>query len=498
MNVMRKAIGFVLGLALAAFALTGFAAPAKQFSIDVSLASVAIGAMSQPVTVVVSNETPNGNSSTNSMNAYVPAGLTVTGTVSARYVSNNNTYPTGTITVTPGAGPGGSTVIAVPGMSPLKPQQKFKLTFNVDVSTTVCATLVWKADAWTGSSFSGDVFNFIDAATMAAPPFNKTVNQQTVVNGSIGMVINPLTTKPIAGTAFPVTVTLTNACLTDLSGISPSLSRSAGSANGFTVVSSTPTNSAGTASYSVKFTSLGTATLKAQASGYSDATLDIKVFDGVLSCAGSRSDPVDALEIDILATTLDSDMVFQDQNPGDTGFILGVRGFGDNKPNVADVDTCTDINYGLTNNIQTDSPNISPDPLGNVVPDGYFSFTWDASIAPVPVVAIKSTYRPEWGDVATGLPTRKTLVCKPDQCLGGPVTNPADWKPVTACLDSLVDHGSMPANEKACLVSEVWNVLPVSSCDTLADPDGDLTNWVPRCLQVTSIMIVGKDPVFGR
>ncbi len=51
-----------------------------------------------------------------------------------------------------------------------------------------------------------------------------------------------------------------------------------------------------------------------------------------------------------------------------------------------------DINYAVYNNIPTASGGSSmTDPLGNKVPPGFYSFTWDANQAPKPVVAVIAT-----------------------------------------------------------------------------------------------------------
>ncbi|HEY8243756.1 MAG TPA: hypothetical protein VII68_09865, partial [Casimicrobiaceae bacterium] len=117
-----------------------------------------------------------------------------------------------------------------------------------------------------------------------------------------------------------------------------------------------------------------------------------------------------------------------------------------------------------------------------------------------PVVAILSTYAPEWGDGTTGLPTRKTMVCADTPCTAAPPANVSDpsytgpWKVVPACLDKAITYTSIPADAPGtCVVSEGWVVASPSSC-TLPAPSGTYQ----RCLQVTSIAIIGVDPVFGR
>ena len=183
---------------------------------------------------------------------------------------------------------------------------------------------------------------------------------------------------------------------------------------------------------------------------------------------------------------------------GDAAYIAGVRGFGDDKSG-----GCTLINYAVYNNIPVANTASQTDPLGNVVPPGFYSITWDTSQAPNPVVAVASTFRSEWGDAATGLPTRQTKVCTVFPCPGDPTAFPAAWKLAPACLSSLVVHASVPAGEAACLVAETWAVVAVGDPEYCigtppSPPPSPPPGWQPRCLQATTITIIGKDPVFGR
>jgi hypothetical protein len=228
------------------------------------------------------------------------------------------------------------------------------------------------------------------------------------------------------------------------------------------------------------------------------AKLTLTVFDGVLGCTPTTYDALNLL------TTVPTGAGAFDASeggasgPGDIAYVAGMRGYGDDKSG-----GCTLINYAVYNNIPIANTSTQTDPLGNKVPPGYFSITWDTNQAPNPVVAVVTTFRSEWGDAATGLPTRKTLVCTAFPCPGDPTTYPTAWKPAPSCLDSLVVHASVPAGEAACLVAEKWEVVPVGDpeyCTTTppAAPPGAPVGWQPRCLQATTISIVGKDPVFGR
>ena len=245
-----------------------------------------------------------------------------------------------------------------------------------------------------------------------------------------------------------------------------------------------------------------TCTLKGTASidgkTFDTAPLSLIVFDGVLGCSPTTYDA-----INLLTTVPTGAGAFNESVPvttplGDIAYIAGVRGYGDDKSG-----GCTLINYAVYNNIPVANTTSQTDPLGNVVPPGFYSITWDTSQALNPVVAVASTFRSEWGDAATGLPTRQTKVCTVFPCPGDPTAFPAAWKLAPACLSSLVVHASVSGGEAACLVAETWAVVPVGDPEYCtgtppAAPPSPPPGWQPRCLQATTISIVGKDPVFGR
>jgi len=243
---------------------------------------------------------------------------------------------------------------------------------------------------------------------------------------------------------------------------------------------------------------VGTCTLKATAT--IDGTLfettpllSLKVFDGVLACNNS----VPAFDAMNLPASGPGSFTDSTAPSGQAGYVTGMRGAGNDKTDA----NCTNINYALYNNVPTaDSGGSITDPAGNVVPPGYFSFTWDMNQALNPVVAILTTYRSEWGDAATGLPTRQTKVCTkaPLPCLV-----PADYQVVPACVGTLIERASVPAGASACLASEGWRVVPASDLQYCTEtppaaPPSPPPGWAPRCLQATSIAIFGTDPVFGR
>jgi len=107
-----------------------------------------------------------------------------------------------------------------------------------------------------------------------------------------------------------------------------------------------------------------------------------------------------------------------------------------------------------------------------------------------------TTYRSEWGDASTGLPTRQTKVCAkvaPNVC-----TSASDYVVVPACVGTKIERASVPAGSSACLASEGWRVVSSGDaqyCDANTaptEPSGAPAGWVPRCVQVSSIVIFGR------
>ncbi len=251
----------------------------------------------------------------------------------------------------------------------------------------------------------------------------------------------------------------------------------------------------------------GTATIDGKT--FDTAPISLVVFDGILGCSPTTFDAFSLLTQVPTGSGSFNESVPVTTPLGDAAYVAGVRGYGDDKSG-----GCTLINYAVYNNIPAylpsppnppNTPNTSTqtDPLNNQVPPGFYSITWDTNQAPNPVVAVASTFRSEWGDAVTGLPTRQTKVCTVFPCPGDPTAFPAAWKLAPACLGSLVVHASVPAGESACLVAETWAVVAVGDPEYCtgtppAAPPSPPPGWQPRCLQATTITIIGKDPVFGR
>ena len=357
--------------------------------------------------------------------------------------------------------------------------------------------------AWVGNSFNGDTFRQVVSPEAA-------VNTTTTVPGTSQSIAfdasNP--TSAVMGSAGAVTlkVNLSSSCTTI-----PTTSVTLSSSLSATINSPQPSSSSGVATFSATFNALGITTLTASAPSFGTATAQLTVFDGELECASSAFDALN------LPASTDADGEFHVHTggataPGDIGFLAGIRGFGD-----PDKDPCTvDINYKATNNINGGGS--VTDPVGNVVQTGFYSFSWDVNQVEKPVVAIIATLKSEWGDATTGLPTRKTVICTVAPCTSDPFTDAAktvvntpDWKVAVACLDTLVTHDSIPPGEVGCLAKESWEAVPAligtvansEYCPAATKPTKPSTwpsdiVWTARCLKPTSIMIMGKDPVFGR
>jgi hypothetical protein len=133
----------VAALALGLLALPGNAAPEKQFSLTFP---TSLSAGTQNITVVLKNETPNGNSNINSFRITAvspPTGFRINSiTPGSGTLSNNNK------------------TISVVGISTLRPMQSASYTLNITVPNLGCTggTIQWTGQAWTGNSLSGSTF----------------------------------------------------------------------------------------------------------------------------------------------------------------------------------------------------------------------------------------------------------------------------------------------------------------------------------------------------
>jgi hypothetical protein len=483
----RPLFRWFLAFVLAAFAVPGFAAPEKKYTLDVQPAIVTTGV--QKLTLTITNITPGGNSNINSMKIYLPtSGYAIDNPSGGTHAPSSPNWTINNISA-----PDGGTVVSLWNMTSVKPTQSFTFYLWVNVTAGACSASSWvvqpMASAWTGNSFSGDPFRQAYAPEAA-------VNTTTTVPGTNLSIAfdstNP--TSVMKGSAVTLKVKLSSSCAT-IPPTSVTLSSSTSA-----VINSPQTSSSGVATFSATFNTLGPATLTADGGTYGTATSSITVFDGVLGCTTST---VDALALPTSgAGTFDAS---QGGNAlGETGFVFGVRSYDPDKGVCPDA---TKLNYAVVNNIPTGGTTGQTDPLGNTVPPGFYSLTWDANQVDgsgnllLPIIAVVATYRSEWGDATTGLPTHKTLICTATPCTAAPYDNSGNvntaggWKPAVACLSSLVKHSSIPTGEPGCLVSERWDIINVGDADYCT---GTGPGSTPRCLLPTSIMLMGQDPIFGR
>lgn len=498
MKNTRSIFRWFLAFAFVALAAPALAAAEKKYTLDVS-PTIVTGPV-QKMTVFVNNVSTGGNSNINSMKIYLPQGPL--GTSADSYTLKvDGTHPvTHTWTGVTFSAPDGGTVIAIPTMASLRPNNSFKIEFYVNVPA--CGTQSsWATPASTPTAWTGTGFNSNETFRLVSEP-EASVNTKTKVGGTPSIAFdstNP--TSALKNADVVLKVKLLDGCSAPASG-TVTLSSSPLS---FTGTPSQPTAS-GVATFTVQFTALGATTLSATATGFGTATAGLTVFDGILGCNTGT--------INALSLPTSGDGTFDASEGGnalgETGFVFGVRAFD---PAKGVCPAATKLNYTVVNNIPADDGDPTlPDPLDNDVYPGFYSLTWDANQTDGlgnllrPIIAVVATYRSEWGDATTGLPTHKTLICTASPCNSAPYTDAArtivntagGWKPAVACLSSFVLHSSIPTGEPGCLVSERWDL--VNDVDP-PDPDyctGTPPSATPRCLKPTSIMLMGQDPIWGR
>jgi hypothetical protein len=348
MNGIQKLLGYVVAFAIAVFVMPADAAsPTKKFSIDMSPSLVAAG--DTTLFATIKNETPNGNSSINSLKLSLPSGYQLRG------VPTIAPYP-GQVTPSSTAGLATATQVTVSNMSPLKPLQSFVITLPVTVTASTCQSSSWTAQAWTGSSFSGDEFKQV----YTPPDTQFVVNSATIVgsNQSLTFVTSP--TNATLGQAIPVAVKV-NACGTGVSGTPVMITVSncttaSGCLTGNTTINS---DANGVANFSIKVNQPGTYQLTASASGYPPISASFTVYEGTLNCGDN----------------LDSS--FANPNnvaPDQPGYSTGFRG-AYNK----DGTQCVLVPYTFTNTILTDDT---------------VHLSWDASVQASPAFMYSLNWRP--------------------------------------------------------------------------------------------------------
>lgn len=272
MNGFRQLLWLVLVIAVGAFSFPADAAqPTKKWSINMSPNQVVPG--DTTLTATIKNETPNGNSSINSLTITVPAGYTLRAAPTSAWI--------GQITWT-------ATSVSISNMSPLKPLQKFDLTLPVTVgSTPTCSAATWNGLAWTGSSFSGDSFQQVFGVPDTQFPVNSTTT--IGINQALAFTVPPSNTT--LGTTIPVSVRV-SACGAGVAGtpVTIAVSNCTSASGCLSGTTTNSTNASGVASFALKINQAGTYEMTASASGYPDAKASFTVYDGTLDCG----DNVDA------------------------------------------------------------------------------------------------------------------------------------------------------------------------------------------------------------
>lgn len=469
MNSMRKVIGLLAAIAFAAFAVPATAQNVKYFKLT-ELEITGSNLLSAKFTNV-----DNGNSTFNAISLKSSGAVTFTGA--------GVTIDDVAVTASNIALADGGTKLIVTSLSPVKKGRGVVLKAAVSVPANGCLT--WHGSAWTGSvSSPSQLFT----QQNADPLLSIGTGCKLSITGVTSLVRG---TTPTSSMPFSLTVSVTDGGGVPVPGVAVPFTL--GGSSGCSLTSSGTTGTSLTGLVATLDAGTKTCTLTANTTSPSlTGSKTLAVYDGQLDCTDGGADAL----ADVPAV-VDSDGEFHGTiASGLTGYITGLRGLGDGKDENGDSDgACTLLNYTLTNNITGAS---SPDPNGNVVPAGFYGFSFDPSV-PNPVVAIQSTYAPEWGAGDTGLPTRKTMVCTEVPCTTSPPVDINDplytgpWKVVPACLDTLIAYGSIPPGAPgACLASEGW-VLKPGAC-TGTPPSGTYQ----RCLQVTTVTIIGTDPVFGR
>ena len=348
---------FIAALAVA-FVLPGTAAPPeKKFSVAMSPNTIGTSAS---LNATITNETPNGNSSINSLILTLPAGYTVD--VSMTPSAN---WP-GNVTWT-------STSISVSNMSPLKPRDTFMLSFKVSVDSAAagsCAPQLWNARAWTGSSFSGDTFRQLFPPEIA-------VNSTTTVVSGYALNFSPgpsNTTKNVAITPA-VGVTLSSSC----GPLNGPVTITVPGCTGACLTGNTATSSGGIATFpNLKIANPGAFHLVASSPGFTSITsASFTVFDGILKCEPGMP------------------FTFSQFPPGVTNITQPGYAEGQRGKNNKDGSLCVPVAYSFINDI-----------LGS----NTVMLKWDTASQPGAAFKYTVTWKPEYVDATTGMPSRTTYV----------------------------------------------------------------------------------------
>lgn len=372
MNGLRKLASMMVVIAAALISLPAAAAPEKKFSVGLSPNSVAVG--NNAVTALIRNETPGGNSSVNSLKLTLPLGYEVVGAPTATW-SGSVSVVTGSSTV--------PWTITISNMAPLKPQQSFNLSLTAKVtgSASTCLAATWNAQAWTGSSFSGDTFRQV----FSPPDTSGPVNSTTQVVSGYNLTFAPGPQNALSGQVIPppVGVSVASACGPANAQVEitvPGCTASSGCLTGNVVESS-----GGVAAFTaLKIMKAGTYSLTASAPGFASATSSVfTVYDGELNC-GDPLNPSFMMPSGAVPIT-------------EPGYAAGSRG-SFNK----DGAPCVKVAYDFSNNLLTDNS---------------ATLRWNTSAQPNAAFVYTVTFLDESVNPSTGTPTSRTKVAwefKPD------------------------------------------------------------------------------------
>lgn len=295
MKSLRNLVGLILALALAAFGAPALA-QTKIYSLTLPTSSVAPGQTAE-IIATFKNETPNGNSSFNSIQ-----GLKVTGPLSIVGVS----VPNGGVQPSPIPAAGVKS-INITSMSPVKNGQTFKVTLTVKADAAPGCTnssATWTVDnVWTGSALSGNTF--------ARVPAGGSWPTTTVTGGACSLSFAPgpadaLTNQSITSTPFSnigpsVKVKAVNGSNAPVSGVPVRLEKSGGTCT-IANTSYVTTGADGLATFSgLASSTAGGCTLTATttAAGVATAAAQFNVVEGVLKITGLSETVVSPVSVTV-------------------------------------------------------------------------------------------------------------------------------------------------------------------------------------------------------
>ena len=262
--------GLVIALTLGITAIPGSAAPEKIFSLQAP-ATVATG--TQSISLKVTNETPSGNSTINSLKVTVSGGVTI----------NSASAPSGQVTTT-------STGIAISNIPPIKNKQSYTITANVTAAAnaTGCAgSATWDTQAWTGSSFNGDTFRLLRTEINPSTG-NPYSNLTTAITRSCSLVFNPAPVNAKTGTNIPVTVQIVSDSVV-VTGFTGTITLSATpsiSGTGSVAIANGPAS----ADFTLNGSAIGSYTATASSAGLTPVSASFTLSDALLDCTAQPGD----------------------------------------------------------------------------------------------------------------------------------------------------------------------------------------------------------------